>query len=318
MLGTLARAGAVLDLFTTEEPEWGVTATAQRLGIGKSLAHDVLASLAGIGLLQRVGHGRYRLGWRTVTLASVLLRTSALKAHARPVVRDLAERQGLTVSLAAWDCGRIIYIDRRYSARRDERLRSGRGNAGATRRQRRRQGAAREPAARRRSRRCGAMGWSTRGTPRSMSWSSISSGSDGTAGRTTDAEEATSSSAVAAPVRDADGNRRGGDQPRPARPVLDREHRPSRARRGGRGVANLGGDPPPRAARRERPIAWGAGPEATRLLAENVSVNCWSGLGSSGGVTTMTGRPSASTRVGRSFRSHSDRRLGSVEIRMSS
>ena len=117
MLGTVARAGAVLDLFTTEEPEWGVTATAQRLGIGKSLAHDVLASLAGIGLLQRVGHGRYRLGWRTVTLASVLLRTSELKAHARPVVRDLAERQGLTVSLAAWDCGRIIYIDRRYSAR---------------------------------------------------------------------------------------------------------------------------------------------------------------------------------------------------------
>ncbi len=117
MLGTVARAGAVLDLFTTEEPEWGVTATAQRLGIGKSLAHDVLASLAGIGMLQRVGHGRYRLGWRTVTLASVLLRTSELKVHARPVVRDLAERQGLTVSLAAWDCGRIIYIDRRYSAR---------------------------------------------------------------------------------------------------------------------------------------------------------------------------------------------------------
>lgn len=117
MLGTLARAGAALDLFTTDEPEWGVTATAQRLGIGKSLAHDVLASLAGIGLLQRVGHGRYRLGWRTVTLASVLLRTSELKVHARPVVRDLAERQGLTVSLAAWDCGRIIYIDRRYAAR---------------------------------------------------------------------------------------------------------------------------------------------------------------------------------------------------------
>lgn len=117
MLGTLARAGAVLDLFTTEEPEWGVTATAQRLGIGKSLAHDVLASLAGIGLLQRVGHGRYRLGWRTVTLASVLLRTSEVKTFARPVVRDLAQRQGLAVSLAAWDCGRIIYIDRRYSAR---------------------------------------------------------------------------------------------------------------------------------------------------------------------------------------------------------
>ncbi len=111
MLGTLKRAGTVLDLFTPEEPEWGVTATAVRLGIGKSLAHDVLVSLTAIGLLQRVGHGRYRLGWRTVSLASVLLRTSALKANARPVLRDLAERQGGPVGLVAWDRDRIICID---------------------------------------------------------------------------------------------------------------------------------------------------------------------------------------------------------------
>ena len=91
---------------------------ARRLALGKSLAHDVLASLAAIGLLQRVGHGRYRLGWRTISLASVLLRTSELKAQARPVVRELAERQGLTVSLVAWDRGRLVYIDRCHSLRR--------------------------------------------------------------------------------------------------------------------------------------------------------------------------------------------------------
>jgi IclR family transcriptional regulator, KDG regulon repressor len=50
-----------------------------------------------------------------VSLASVLLRTSELKAQARPVVRDLADRQGLAVSLAAWDRGQVIYIDRRAS-----------------------------------------------------------------------------------------------------------------------------------------------------------------------------------------------------------
>lgn len=118
MLGTLKRAGEVLDLFTTEEPEWGVTAAARRLDVGKSLAYEALASLAAIGLLQRVGHGRYRLGWRTIALASVLLRTSELKAQARPVVRDLAERQGLTVSLVAWDRDRLVYIERCRSARR--------------------------------------------------------------------------------------------------------------------------------------------------------------------------------------------------------
>jgi DNA-binding IclR family transcriptional regulator len=50
-------------------------------------------------------------------LATVLLRTSELKAHARPVVRDLVERQGLTVSLSAWDRVRVIYIDRHARAR---------------------------------------------------------------------------------------------------------------------------------------------------------------------------------------------------------
>lgn len=116
MLGTLIRAGDVLDLFTFEEPEWGVTATAQRLGIGKSLAHEALATLTAIGLLQRVGHGRYRLGWRNVSLASVLLRTNALSAHARPVVRDLALRNDAAVSLVAWDRGRIIFINRHQRA----------------------------------------------------------------------------------------------------------------------------------------------------------------------------------------------------------
>jgi IclR family transcriptional regulator, KDG regulon repressor len=112
MLGTLIRAGDVLDLFTFEEPEWGVTATAQRLGIGKSLAHEALATLTAIGLLQRVGHGRYRLGWRNVSLATVLLRTNALSAHARPIVRDLAQTHDGVVSLVAWDRGRIIFLGR--------------------------------------------------------------------------------------------------------------------------------------------------------------------------------------------------------------
>ena len=112
MLGTLMRAGDVLDLFTVEEPEWGVTATARRLGIGKSLAHEALATLAEIGLLRRVGHGRYRLGWRTVSLAAMLLRTNALSSHARSVVRDLAESHGVGVSLVAWERGQVICINR--------------------------------------------------------------------------------------------------------------------------------------------------------------------------------------------------------------
>ena len=72
MLGTLRRAGAVLDLYTTDEPEWGVTATAQRLGIGKSLAHDILSAWPRSGCCSALGtvataldgaRSRWRRSW---------------------------------------------------------------------------------------------------------------------------------------------------------------------------------------------------------------------------------------------------------------
>lgn len=118
MLRTVIRAGAVLDLFTAEEPEWGVSATATRLGIANSMAHELLVSLASIGLLQRVGHGRYRLGWRAVSLASVLLRTSDLKVRAAPVVQRLAEGTRSGVRLVAWDRGAVVCIERRQTRAR--------------------------------------------------------------------------------------------------------------------------------------------------------------------------------------------------------
>jgi DNA-binding IclR family transcriptional regulator len=112
MLSTVGHAGAVLDLFTTEHPQWGVTAAARRLGIPKSRAHDLLASLTAIGLLEHVPYGCYRLGWRSVALASAQMRTSPLKLQAAPVMREVARTQPAEVSLFVWDRGSVLCVDR--------------------------------------------------------------------------------------------------------------------------------------------------------------------------------------------------------------
>jgi DNA-binding IclR family transcriptional regulator len=112
MLRTLGRATRVLDLFTVESPEWGATAVARELEIAKSQAHELLFSLADGGLLQRVGAGRYRLGWRIVALNSVLVETSDLLRLAAPEMRALVARFGETVHVAAWD-GRPVCVDAR-------------------------------------------------------------------------------------------------------------------------------------------------------------------------------------------------------------
>ena len=112
MLSTLGRAAKVLDLFTVEAPEWGATAVAHELRIAKSQAHELLVSLAVGGLLQRVGMGRYRLGWRIVALNAVLVETSDLLRLVAPEMQALVGRYGETVNVAVWD-GRPVCIDAR-------------------------------------------------------------------------------------------------------------------------------------------------------------------------------------------------------------
>jgi DNA-binding IclR family transcriptional regulator len=112
MLSTLRHAGDVLDLFTADRPQWGVMATSRELGISKSRAHELLASLAAIGLLEHEPRGRYWLGWRTLTLAATQFRTSPLRAGADPVMRELAEAQAATALLFVWDRGRVLCVAR--------------------------------------------------------------------------------------------------------------------------------------------------------------------------------------------------------------
>jgi DNA-binding IclR family transcriptional regulator len=110
MLQTVGRAGQVLDLFSAAAPEWGATAVAHELGIAKSQAHELLVSLADIGLLQRHGPGRYRLGWRIVALNSLVVDTSDLGEEPLRVLRALAARTGEAVHLAAWGPGTAICV----------------------------------------------------------------------------------------------------------------------------------------------------------------------------------------------------------------
>lgn len=110
MLQTVGRAGQVLDLFSAEAPEWGATAVAHELDVSKSQAHELLVSLADIGLLQRHGPGRYRLGWRIVALNSLVVDTSVAGPDAVRVLRALAAETGEAVELAAWGAGAAICV----------------------------------------------------------------------------------------------------------------------------------------------------------------------------------------------------------------
>ena len=112
MLGTVGKASRLLDLFTGEAPEWGVTDAALALQVPTSSAHDLLDTLAQTGLLRRVEGNRYRLGLKLLTLSSTALESFAVRERARPVMEHLADRLNATVHLATLDATDVVYVDK--------------------------------------------------------------------------------------------------------------------------------------------------------------------------------------------------------------
>jgi IclR family transcriptional regulator, KDG regulon repressor len=124
----IERAVAILNAFSAEEPELGVTELASRLGLHKSTVHRFMVNLEAAGLVERTRSARYRLGLRVFELGSLVMQRMNLWDEALPLLEGLVRDSGETGHLAVLDGGEAIYIER-VEARRALRIPSavGRG-----------------------------------------------------------------------------------------------------------------------------------------------------------------------------------------------
>ncbi|HET9455769.1 MAG TPA: IclR family transcriptional regulator [Candidatus Limnocylindrales bacterium] len=107
---SIQRAFAVLSALA--DGPIGVTEVADRVGLPKSTAARMLASLAREGAVEQVpGDTRYRLGGRIVSLAAGVLPPRSLVAIARPILVELASAAGEAAGLAVPDGASVHYID---------------------------------------------------------------------------------------------------------------------------------------------------------------------------------------------------------------
>lgn len=90
----------------------GVTDVAGRVGLPKSTAARMLASLEREGAVEQVpGETRYRLGPRIATLASGRQETRGLVAIAHPALVELAGETGEAAGLSVPDGRTVHYVD---------------------------------------------------------------------------------------------------------------------------------------------------------------------------------------------------------------
>jgi IclR family transcriptional regulator, KDG regulon repressor len=111
ILKSLDVALRVLELFSGERPERGVTDIAAEIRVSKASIYRVLATLERRRfVVQNPSSGRYRLGPRLGQIGQLSLAGMNLPVEARPFMEELRDFTGEEVHLAVLDGDEAIYI----------------------------------------------------------------------------------------------------------------------------------------------------------------------------------------------------------------
>ncbi len=106
-MGTVSKAMNVLEAFSPEEPEFGLSELARRLKFDKATTLRLLTSMMAHGLVEKTDPGKsYRLGPAVHRLARVRSATLSLIEIAQPVLDKLRDETGESCHLseASQDC----------------------------------------------------------------------------------------------------------------------------------------------------------------------------------------------------------------------
>jgi DNA-binding IclR family transcriptional regulator len=109
----LEKALAVLSCFDEQGQELTVTEIAARIGINKTTAFRILASLDEASFLEKSPTSlKYRLGFKLLHLGSLVESPRELKTRARPILEALKDECDETVHLVVLSKGEALYLDK--------------------------------------------------------------------------------------------------------------------------------------------------------------------------------------------------------------
>lgn len=111
-LQTVARALAVLQCFTLQEPELTAAEISSRSGLPRPTVYRLLATMESLGFIDRDPDTRhYRPGLEVVTLASIALNQMEVRRQALPELYLLVNRLRLGANLAILHHNEVFYLE---------------------------------------------------------------------------------------------------------------------------------------------------------------------------------------------------------------
>jgi IclR family acetate operon transcriptional repressor len=108
---TVAKAMNIVDILADNaEVGIGLNELSVKIGMPKSSTHRYMATLLSVGLAEKNGDDRFKLGTKVIELAGSFLANSDLRSACQATMDELAERTGETIHLAVPSGTGIVYI----------------------------------------------------------------------------------------------------------------------------------------------------------------------------------------------------------------
>lgn len=109
---SIDRALDIIELLSEENQGLGVTEIARDLGMHKSTAYRIIATLAQRGYLEKSSTGTYRIGLKLIEAVSCYINSLELQTEARPYIAKISGELGLTAHLGVLDGNEVVYIEK--------------------------------------------------------------------------------------------------------------------------------------------------------------------------------------------------------------
>lgn len=109
---SLYKAIKLLDYFTGESTELGVTELAEKSGMLKSTIHNILSTYELCGIMERNNQtNKYHLGIKILELSNQLYRNNDVRQIVRPYMEQIVSKIGENMYFAKLYDNEVIYLD---------------------------------------------------------------------------------------------------------------------------------------------------------------------------------------------------------------
>jgi DNA-binding IclR family transcriptional regulator len=112
---SLYKALTILECFTTENPEVGITEISEKLDLNKSNVYNIISTFEYCGYIQKnPKSNKYQLGVRILELSRVINSHLGFGEVVNPVIKQLAEEINEVVYFAIPKDHKVLYIEGAY------------------------------------------------------------------------------------------------------------------------------------------------------------------------------------------------------------